>query len=114
MNPTTTGEFGEVENVNENMCARISHHRVDENYVSDSGLFFKTRTGCANMEGAMFDEELKVEVANVATSYEEKVWILNEVVCDLVAVDDQEEDKVIQEVLMRISINCIIVQIVSM
>ena len=58
----------------------------------------------------MFDEKLKVEVVTVATSYEEKVGIAHEVVCDLATIDDQEEDIVIQEFSMGISSSCIIVE----
>lgn len=33
VNPTATNEFGEVEIVNEHIHARITHHRMSENYV---------------------------------------------------------------------------------
>lgn len=89
MNPTTNDEFGNVEIVNENMYAQISHHRVDENYVDEiCGLFFEKRTNCGNMECAMFDKQLKVEANVVATSYEAIVGISHETMHDLVVIDD--------------------------
>lgn len=97
--------------VNEHMHTRISHHRVDENYVDDiCGIFFETWTEFGNMESAMFDEESKVEVVTIAASYEAKFGTTHEAVHDLVAIDDQEEDKVIQEFLMRLSIDNITVE----
>jgi len=52
---------------------------------------------------------LKVEAAIVATRYE-VVGTAHEAVCNLAAVDDKEQDKVIEEFLMRISTNNITVE----
>ena len=85
------------------MHARISHHRVDEHYVDDMcGLFLETRIDYGNMVSTMFDDALKVEVAFVATKYEE-FGTAHEVVHGLATINDQEEDKVIEECFMRIS-----------
>lgn len=57
----------------------------------------------------MFDEALKFEAAIIAARYE-AIRTTHEAICHLAAVDDQEHDKVIEEFLMRISINTIIVE----
>jgi len=110
VNPTVADEFGEVQFVNDHMHAQITHDRVDEHYVNDMcGFFFEIGIDCGNMVSVIFDEELKVDVATVAERYE-TFGTAHEVVCDLVAVDDQEEDKVIEIFLMRISMDNIIVE----
>jgi len=47
------------------------------------------------MVSAMFDEEFKVEAANVKTIYA-MVGTTHEAICDLAAMNDQEEDKVLE------------------
>lgn len=107
MNLEAVDKFGKdeifAEIFNEHMHARISHHRVDDHYVDDMcGLFFETRIDYGNMVSVMFDEALKVEVAFVAARYE-TIEIAHEAVHDLATTNDQEEDKVIEDFLMRIS-----------
>jgi len=100
VNPIVADEFGEVQFLNDHMHAQITYHRVDEQYVDDMcGLFFETRIDYGNMVSVILDEELKVDVATVAARYE-TVGAAHEEVCDLVAVDDQEEDKVIEKFLL--------------
>jgi len=82
VNPFVVDEFGEVRIVNQHLHAQISHHRVDEHYVDDMcGFFFETRIDCGNMVSTKFDEELKVEAATIATSYE-AVGTPDEVGCE--------------------------------
>lgn len=96
VNPSVADEFYEVEIVNEPVHAWISYCRVYKNYVDDiCDLIFETWTNCGNMENAVFNEELNVKDAISVTSYEEKVGISHELVCNLATIDDQEEDKVI-------------------
>lgn len=79
VNLAEVNEFGEVEIFNVHMHAQISQHRVDENYVNDiCGIFFETGTSLENIESAMYDEELKVEVPIIPTIYEAKVGTTHE------------------------------------
>lgn len=110
VNPVTTDGFGEVEIVNEHMHGQISHRSVDEHYVDDMcGFFFEIEIDCGNMVNTMLDETLKVEVTTIAARHE-AVGTIHEGVCHLAVVDDQEEDKVIEDFLMRISTNNITVE----
>ena len=87
------------------MHARTSHHSVDEHYVNDMcGFFFETWMDCDNMVSAMFDETLKDEVAIVAARYE-AVGTAHGIIGDPAVVDDQEQDKVIEEFLVIISVS---------
>ena len=61
------------------------------------------------MVSAMFDEVLKVEATFVAARYA-RVETTHETVHDLEATNGQEDDKVIEDFLMRISTNSITVE----
>jgi len=80
--------FGEVEHYVDHMC----------------GFFFETRIDCGNMVSIMFDEALKGDATIVAARYE-AVGTAHETICHLATIDGQEQDKVIEEFLMRISTN---------
>ena len=113
-NPIIADGFGEVEIVNEidneHMHARISHHSVDEHYVEDMcGLFFETRIDCANMISVTFYETLNVEATTIVARYA-VIGTAHEEVCHITIVVDQEYDKVIGYLLMRISTDHIIVE----
>ena len=84
VNSMTTNESGDIGIVNEHLHAHISHHRMDKNYVDDiSSIFIEIGTNCGNIESEMLEEEFKVEVSIVTTSYEEKVGTSHEVMHEL-------------------------------
>ena len=102
VNPSRASEFGKAEIGNEHMHARISYHSVDAHYFDVMcGFIFETRIYYGNIVHFVFDEALKVEVAFVAARYE-IVETAHKAVHDLAAANEQEEDKVIEEFLMRI------------
>jgi len=61
------------------------------------------------MVSTIFDETLKAEAVTIVARYD-VVGIVHEAICHLAAINDQEQDKVIEEFFMRISTNNITVE----